>query len=394
MSEYQYYEFQALDQPLDERAQRALRAISSRATITPTSFTNTYSWSDLRGDPAKMLAQWFDAALHVTNWGTRWLGLRLPSSVLSQGAVRRYELEIFSASEHADHLCLHFNLQPDDGGVNWLDGEALLGPLLPLREALAAGDHRCLYLAWLADLPFDVLDDGDDEPPVPSGLGQLDAAHKAFVALFDVDPDLLAVAARASAPLTATDATRDEARAWLASVDHDQQQDWLLQVIEGDGSRVRWELRQRLRDHLAATVRATPPPRTVGELLEQAEAHAVARRNREAAERATLLRQQAAQRDADRQRRLDAIVGQERELWQQIEELVATCKPKAYDQAISLITDLRALAERTGDRAAWEARSSALRAEHYGKRAFVRRLDKVGEAADDGPTRRRSPPHR
>ncbi len=44
MSEYQYYEFQAIDQPLDERAQRDLRDISSRATITATSFTNTYSW--------------------------------------------------------------------------------------------------------------------------------------------------------------------------------------------------------------------------------------------------------------------------------------------------------------------------------------------------------------
>lgn len=45
MSEYQYYEFQAIDRPLDERAMMALRAITSRATITPTSLVNVYHYT-------------------------------------------------------------------------------------------------------------------------------------------------------------------------------------------------------------------------------------------------------------------------------------------------------------------------------------------------------------
>jgi hypothetical protein len=44
MSEYQYYEFRAIDKPLDERAQDDLHGISSRTNITATSFTNTYNW--------------------------------------------------------------------------------------------------------------------------------------------------------------------------------------------------------------------------------------------------------------------------------------------------------------------------------------------------------------
>src|SRR3979411_1516282 len=40
MSEYQYYEFQAIDRPLDRAAQEELRSISSRARITATSCTN------------------------------------------------------------------------------------------------------------------------------------------------------------------------------------------------------------------------------------------------------------------------------------------------------------------------------------------------------------------
>jgi hypothetical protein len=52
MSEHQYYEFQAIDRPLDRTAQEALRSISSRARITATSFTKHYEWGDLKGDPS------------------------------------------------------------------------------------------------------------------------------------------------------------------------------------------------------------------------------------------------------------------------------------------------------------------------------------------------------
>lgn len=44
MSEYQYYEFAALDHALDQRQQSELRSISTRAQITPASFVNTYEW--------------------------------------------------------------------------------------------------------------------------------------------------------------------------------------------------------------------------------------------------------------------------------------------------------------------------------------------------------------
>ena len=46
MSEYQYYEFIALDRSLTEREMKELRAISTRAEITPTNFINEYQWGD------------------------------------------------------------------------------------------------------------------------------------------------------------------------------------------------------------------------------------------------------------------------------------------------------------------------------------------------------------
>ncbi len=79
MSEYQYYEFQAIDRPLDEADRKALRSLSSRAQITATSFTNHYEWGDFRGSPCELMERWFDLHLHVANWGTRRLMIRLPS---------------------------------------------------------------------------------------------------------------------------------------------------------------------------------------------------------------------------------------------------------------------------------------------------------------------------
>jgi hypothetical protein len=59
MSEYQYYEFRAVDRPLDDRQMRELRAVSSRAVITPTSFTNEYNWGDFKGTVKLMAAEQF-----------------------------------------------------------------------------------------------------------------------------------------------------------------------------------------------------------------------------------------------------------------------------------------------------------------------------------------------
>ena len=42
VSEYQYYDFRAIDRPLTKKEMGSLRPISTRAAITTTSFTNHY----------------------------------------------------------------------------------------------------------------------------------------------------------------------------------------------------------------------------------------------------------------------------------------------------------------------------------------------------------------
>ena len=62
MSEYQYYEFTAVDRPLTTREQAELRSLSTRADITATSFVNTYEWGDFKGDPRQLMERYFDAS--------------------------------------------------------------------------------------------------------------------------------------------------------------------------------------------------------------------------------------------------------------------------------------------------------------------------------------------
>jgi hypothetical protein len=49
MSEYQYYEFQTADRRLSEKEMQELRSYSTRAVITPTSFSNEYSFGSFKG---------------------------------------------------------------------------------------------------------------------------------------------------------------------------------------------------------------------------------------------------------------------------------------------------------------------------------------------------------
>jgi hypothetical protein len=80
VSEYQCYEFVALDRPLTSDEMAELRSISTRADISPTRFWNEYQWGDLKADPKRLLARYFEAFLYFANWASHRFMLRLPAS--------------------------------------------------------------------------------------------------------------------------------------------------------------------------------------------------------------------------------------------------------------------------------------------------------------------------
>jgi hypothetical protein len=87
MSEYQYYEFQAIDRPLTEKEMAQLRSYSTRARITPRSFVNDYSWGDFKGDADAWMEKYFDVFLYLANWGTHSARSRVLSSFFASTRI-------------------------------------------------------------------------------------------------------------------------------------------------------------------------------------------------------------------------------------------------------------------------------------------------------------------
>ena len=186
MSEYQYYEFQALDRPLTQKQISELRAYSSRAQITPSSFVNEYNWGDFKGDERQWMDQYFDAFLYFANWGSRRLMLRLPKKLLDPKTAASYCADQrFSCRQKDDHIVLSFESEVED--YEWDEGESRLASLVPLRSDLMRGDHRALYLGWLLAVQFEEIPDDELEPPVPPGFGQLTAALDCLADFLGID---------------------------------------------------------------------------------------------------------------------------------------------------------------------------------------------------------------
>jgi hypothetical protein len=149
VSEYQYYEFVAIDQPLTAAQQRELRAVSTRGEISSSSFVNEYEWGDLKADPKDWLERYFDAFLYFANWGTRRIALRLPIGVLKPEAAAAYCVgDSASTWSNKSHVVIDMWSEDDSDEEWWNQGRAL-ATIVPVRSELAAGDHRLLYLAWL-----------------------------------------------------------------------------------------------------------------------------------------------------------------------------------------------------------------------------------------------------
>ena len=90
MSGYQYYEFQAIDRPLAEDQEAEISALSSRAYVTSRVASFVYHYGDFRGNTEKLISDYFDAMLYMSNWGSRRLMFRIPCSLIDMNQVRFY----------------------------------------------------------------------------------------------------------------------------------------------------------------------------------------------------------------------------------------------------------------------------------------------------------------
>jgi hypothetical protein len=337
MSEYQYYEFQALDRALTDEEQADVARLSSRVELSPHRAVFTYSYGDFRGDPVKLLAKYFDAMLYLANWGSRQLYFRIPQTLVKESALAPYCVAdaIFTQTS-GEHVILGICLDEEGGFSGWIEGEEYLSGLIPLRRQILEGDYRALYLAWLKANEFaDDSDENHSEPPVPAGLRNLPKPLREFVDLFEIDNDLLAVAAEASADAPVeSDAELEQ---WIARLSESERESYLLSLIRGEVDvpmQLRLRLKEIAREHRPAASNKEPPPRrSRAELGGKAKA---IQKNRAELERRAL--------EEARVRKLETLAKREPQLWDQVMSLIAQKQIKAYDQAVEILKDLRELA--------------------------------------------------
>lgn len=379
MSEYQYYEFQTAERRLSEKEMRELRACSTRAVITPTSFSNEYSFGDFKGNPNAWMEKYFDGFLYLANWGTHELQLALPASLLAAETARLYCAgEAASAREKSGKVILTFLSEEEEGG-EWIEGKGILSSLLPLRAELAQGDLRALYAGWLLNMQAGELKDEEPEPPVPPNLGEFSRPWSDLVDFLRLDQDLLAVAAEASPRQQTRPVQREDMAAWVALLPAKEKDELIVRLMAGEEVGIGAELRARLgRSQAASAPTPQAPRRTVRQLLAAAEAFRERRKQakaRKAAEEKSRREHAAA---VAREKHLDGLAGREPELWAKVEELVATKLPKSYDLAVQHLADLRDLAKRTGAEADFFRRAALLREAHARKQTLIERLRNKG----------------
>jgi hypothetical protein len=388
MSEYQYYEFRAIDRPLDSKEMDELRDLSTRAEITPTSFTNTYHWGDFKGNPSTLMDRYFDAFVYVANWGTHQLMLRLHRRFLDVETVKAYcDGEVVSLKAGKEHVVLEFSSE-DESGDEWTEGEHWMPSLVSIRDELMRGDLRALYLGWLASIPVRGWDDEDvdevndqREPPVPPGLGKLSAPLRSLADFLRVDEELLEAAAAGSTGEPAAAPSRAEMARWIETLPAAEKDAYLVRFLAEEGDvLLRAELSKRFREATAPRGKGRARAagrRTVAQLL-AARGALAEEKSRKAAEKAAGERARREREQAEaRARYLEELAGREPAAWREVEQLIATKRPKDYDRAVSLLADLRDLALRAGWTEATVKRIREVRQRHANKPSLLERFEKA-----------------
>ena len=332
MSEYQYYEFAAIDGPISDEGMRYARGCSTRASVSRMRWQNIYTFGDFHGSVDTLL-KYYDAHFYIANWGSVRLGLAFPKGALSTEAIQPYlqkgkQCENTLTVRGIGNRCIvWWERNPEEGG-DWTDGEGLIDELMGIREELMRGDYRALFLGWLAD--FNPEEDGNAKdgkavmPPVPAGLDHLSPALEALIEHFPVDHDALAVAAGVS---QASTLDRIPLAPVLEGLAVSEMRALLARVADGGGPGVMHELNRLTHPQVQTAGQTIKCTDFAAKTIETRE---VSRKKKAEADAAK--RQQEAER---RRQHLASIMERADTIWSGLDSLMDQKIASAYEQAAS-----------------------------------------------------------
>ena len=149
-------------------------------------------------------------------------------------------------------------------------------------------------------------------------------------------------------------------------------------VADGEGAQVQAMLLRGFRGSGTGTTGRSGSVRTATRLRAAAERRAAERRKAEDLRRREEQARKAAARAAAYAKRLDELAAGGKVPWKQVDEMIAAKKTSEYDRAVALLRDLRALAKRQGEDAAFAKRVLELRAQYPGRPGLQERFNEAG----------------
>lgn len=377
MSEYQYYEFQAVDRSLTREQMSELRSYSSRAEITATRFVNIYNYGSFKGNAKQWMERYFDAHLYFANWGTRILMLRIPGRLLGEEILDPYCTDDgFCFYRTADAVILSFTF--DEEEYNYDEEEYSLSSILPVRSGLMRGDLRALYLGWLMAVQEGEVDDVTPEPPLPPELAQLDVSLQSLADFLRIDHDLVTAAAEGVPEEQITGLSKEELNLWVSGLSVSEKDRLFASLIEGDNPYLAAELHKRATTEMRRESKGKPSMRrTAGEIRVRAEVIADVRKREEAEQRAREKAYREREKTEMRKKHLQSLLGRESDLWAKVEELITTRQPGPYGEAVILLQDLHDLAAMTGKPFDFRTRMTELYTRHSRKPSLLEKFRKA-----------------
>jgi hypothetical protein len=379
MSEYQYYEFLAIDRPLTSEEMADLRALSTRANITPVSFTNEYNWGDFKGNPDKLMERFFDAHVYVANWMTAILKVRLPIDALAKETVEAMAVSyIMEIKATETHWIITWRLEESENydRFGMEDGRGWMARLAPLRDELLRGDIRSLYIGWLAAVAGEMMDDDEMEPLSINGLGGLTPAQKALAEFLEVDQDLLAGAGMGSPAAVDQEISQRETDKWIDDLPRGDVKAILKQLLTGKGQQAERTIKNRFaawRRGLRGD-RIEASRRTVGELRENAGVAEKIRLEQKKREQKRL----EIERRKEREAYLKNLSKDFPRMWKSVEQTVEQGSGLAYDEACRTLVDISEAYTLHANRKRFQQELKKFMDAHMRRKALVQRLVKAG----------------
>ena len=382
MSEFQYYEWLALDRPLTKAEQIEVDKLSSHIEVSATRAQVDYSWGEFKHNATEVLATYFDAHIYMGNWGARELLFRFPIGTIDGEQLLLYctgeEVDLRQINGY-DVLSITLGQDGEEDWEGWIESEGILSSLIPLRTAIMQGDYRSVYLAWLyvatqITEEFETYDDDEYEEedsnevlerPVPAGLKELDSALEELVGFLRLDSYTLAAAAENSAPLKADKPINYGALLQQLSLSECQQ--WLEKVVTNQPGAA-----ALLRKHLMRFSRSSEKIenqqklRPITALIERAEVL-----------QAEEDRRKTEQAKRTNEKKMMEIAPRKATMWATVEKLLVESKPSHYNEATNIMDQLEQLAAFQGDSAEFLRRVRTLATRYERRRALLERWEKL-----------------